>query len=177
MYQAFPPRFCKWLKTGCLGTRLVSMYLPWLFVCMHSIARTFVHCCSMFMYLQVSCSNLVVLSLLIVISRDYRQKTDWSTDHFKSQLKGNFPSSWSFCTLSITVIDLLPYSYEWEGKVEEDTECWMVSESYLFKAEIIIISNTYMVLMNWQRICKTCSTLCTQWDYNYCGHYSCLQWK
>ena len=120
--------YSKWSKTGRLGTRLVSMYFPWLFVCMHSIALTFVHCCSMFMYLQVSCSNLVVLSLLIVISRDYRQKTDRSTDHFKSQLKGNFPSSWSFCTLSITVVDLPPYSYEWEGTVEEDTECLMVSE-------------------------------------------------
>ena len=55
--------------------------------------------------------------------------------------KGNFPvltDNWALCTLSISVIGLIllpTYSYEWEGAVEEDTECLMVSESILYNAE------------------------------------------
>jgi len=66
--------------------------------------------------------------------------------------------------LSISVIglNLLPTycSYEWEGAVEEDSECLMVSESILYKAENMY-SNTlkYIVLMYRQRIHKTCPAL------------------
>ena len=58
---------------------------------------------------------------------------------FQTTTKREFPSScWQLSTLFISVIGLIllpTYSYEWEGTVEEDTECLMVSESILCNAE------------------------------------------
>ena len=53
------------------------------------------------------------------------------------------------------------------GKVQlkKTLNAWWWVRVISSKQKIIIFSNTYMVLMNWQRICKTCSTLCTQRDY------------
>ena len=58
---------------------------------------------------------------------------------FQTTTKREFPSSCrQLSTLFISVIGLIllpTYSYEWEGTVEEDNECLMVSESILNNAE------------------------------------------